>query len=616
MKRLRFDMSTGPAGSASDEIGKVSGAVAENRGKAASRLDALPLGVTAGCIGLLACILLWLINIPYRHAYQPNDNDVTALADALLLLPGARWQDWFIHGHVHFFDAYPEWPWGLTPFARPAFQFLIYLAHFVFGRDWPAYLAINYAAIGGVAAAGYAIARRALGLASGPALIAIVLVLVSPAVVEYSIWEVGFASESLIVALIGVAFLAVLARRDLLCVALLTYAIFSKETAAWAPCAAAITVLLRPKPAETQQRRFGIAGLMLLPLALWFGDRVAFFSGFGGSYATGGYGSLSDVFAIISDKLIHLFRLFTSQYAFVSTGAWALPDRFVAIATYALVFALLMVWGLGWLRAGGRWVAASLHARSWPEASPDLLVAFWGAAGLAFHLAVPLTSPRYAAAAILFLWPSIVAVVARRGLPSRLALGACVVLSVARMGDYLASLNPPADHSYLGQFFRSIADVNHALLTAPAGTRQIYVIPGGGLATATPDYLRVFLGVEPEIIRVVDLHWYCPAGQAFTGFEHQFVAGIVTLKATLPDCADFFFDMAGAGASRIGADGHLRRGDTIDYELPEAHVIAHKGPVSPALEPGHRFTAHIRPSGPARFIVQGPSGDITTFDTP
>jgi len=606
----------GPAGSTSGEIGTSPSADAAPRGRAASAFEALPLGAAALCIGFLVCVLLWLVDIPYRHAYQPNDNDVTALADALLLLPGAHWQDWFTEGHTHFFDAYPEWPWGLTPFARPAFQFLIYLAHFAFGRDWTAYLAINYAAIGGVAAAAYAIARRALGLAQVPALIATALVVVSPAILEYSIWEIGFASESIIVALIGGAFLAALARRDLLCIALLTFAIFSKETAAWAPCAAAVTVLLRPEPGETPNRRLAVAGLMLLPLALWFGDRMAFFSGFGGSYATGGYGSLSDVYAIVSDKLIHLFRLFTSQYAFASAGAWALPDRAVALATYALVFALLTVWGLGWLRAGGRWVAASLHARSWPEARADLLVAFWATAGLAFHLAVPLTSPRYAAAAVLFLWPSIVAMVTRRGMPSRLALAACLVLSVVRMGGYLASLNPPAEHSYLGQFFRSIADVNHALLTAPAGTRQIYVIPGGGLATATPDYLRVFLGVEPEIIRVVDLHWYCPAGQAFGGFEHEFAAGTATLRATLPDCADFFFDMAGASASRIAEDGHLRRSATMDYELPEAHVIAHKGPVSPALEPGHRFTAHIRPSGPARFIIQGPSGEITTFDTP
>src|SRR5262249_5018165 len=108
--------------------------------------------------------LLWLVNTPFRRAYQANDNDVTALVDGLLLLPGARWEDWFTQGHSHFFDSYPEWPWGLTPFARPVFQFLIYLAHFIFDRDWPSYLAINYLGIGGVAAVAFAITRSPLGL--------------------------------------------------------------------------------------------------------------------------------------------------------------------------------------------------------------------------------------------------------------------------------------------------------------------------------------------------------------------------------------------------------------------------------------------------------------------
>src|SRR5215471_18145288 len=82
-------------------------------------------------IGMLVSGLLWLLNARYRQVYQPDDNDVTALADGLLLLPGARWQDWFTQGHSHFFDVYPAWPWGLTPFARPAFQGIVYVSHFL-----------------------------------------------------------------------------------------------------------------------------------------------------------------------------------------------------------------------------------------------------------------------------------------------------------------------------------------------------------------------------------------------------------------------------------------------------------------------------------------------------
>ena len=95
--------------------------------------------------------LLWLLNLRYRQVYVPRLDDVTALADALLMLPDAHWQDWFTQGHSHFFDAYPEWRWGLSAFARPVFQCTIYLAHFLFGHNWASYLAINYLSVAGPA---------------------------------------------------------------------------------------------------------------------------------------------------------------------------------------------------------------------------------------------------------------------------------------------------------------------------------------------------------------------------------------------------------------------------------------------------------------------------------
>src|SRR5690349_24838436 len=88
--------------------------------------------VSALLFGLLVFGLLWFLNRSFRQVYQPTDNDVTALTDGLLLLPGAHWQDWFVHGHSRFFDTYPEWPLNLTAFARPGLQFTIYIAHFLF----------------------------------------------------------------------------------------------------------------------------------------------------------------------------------------------------------------------------------------------------------------------------------------------------------------------------------------------------------------------------------------------------------------------------------------------------------------------------------------------------
>jgi hypothetical protein len=124
---------------------------------------------TAGASAILLALAvfagLWLLNAPYRQAYQPSHDDVTALADGLLLLPGAQWTDWFTQGHTRFFIPYPEWSIAQTGFARPVYQATIYLAHFVLDRHWSSYLAINYLALAGIAAVGFAIARRVLACA-------------------------------------------------------------------------------------------------------------------------------------------------------------------------------------------------------------------------------------------------------------------------------------------------------------------------------------------------------------------------------------------------------------------------------------------------------------------
>src|SRR6478735_6497793 len=96
-------------------------------------------GRSALLLGFAIFGMLWIVHIPLRGIYVPNGDDINNLASSLLLAPGARWEDWFTRGYSHFFDLYPEWPKHGTEFSRPAFQLLIYLAHFVFGRDWASY---------------------------------------------------------------------------------------------------------------------------------------------------------------------------------------------------------------------------------------------------------------------------------------------------------------------------------------------------------------------------------------------------------------------------------------------------------------------------------------------
>ena len=277
-------------------------------------------GGIALLLGFAIFGLLWILHIPLREIYVPNEDDISTLASSLLLAPGARWQDWFTRGYSHFFDLYPDWPAHGTEFARmaftrPAFQFVIYLAHFVLGRDWASYQLINCFAVAGMGAVAFQIAQTVLGLRTGPSLVAAMLVVLSPPLWISWVSGVGFAIEPLATVLVAGAFLAVLARRDFLCLALLFLALLTKENTLWAPLAAAITIMLRPKLDESLRRRAFTAAAMLLPVAMWLGLRFAFFGGIGGTYATAGYTPLADFLKLIFFKLTHMHYLFITHKA-------------------------------------------------------------------------------------------------------------------------------------------------------------------------------------------------------------------------------------------------------------------------------------------------------------
>jgi hypothetical protein len=64
-------------------------------------------------VGLAIFGLLLIAYTLHRQVYFPDMYDIPALADGMLLAPGALWQDWFTRGYSHFWDVYPEWPRGV-----------------------------------------------------------------------------------------------------------------------------------------------------------------------------------------------------------------------------------------------------------------------------------------------------------------------------------------------------------------------------------------------------------------------------------------------------------------------------------------------------------------------
>ena len=261
----------------------------------------------------------------------------------------------------------------------------------------------------------------------------------------------------------------------------------------------------------------------------------------GGTYATAEYWPIGGFLSLTSEKLAHLHHLFLQQRPLFEAGKWALADQAVRIATALLLLLLFALYGQRALRSAWAAIAPALRAGRWPSADPAWLATIWFVLGLAFYLALAVPSTRYAAAAVMFAWPVLVAAVKelRRNL-FHLALLACLVLSATRTGDFLADMNAPQG-SEIGSFLRSAAKTNAALRQVPPGIREVYVMLASGLVTANPDYLRAFLGTDAKIIRVIDLSWYCGDKPETVALSHDIRDGDVVIRASLPDCARFEF---------------------------------------------------------------------------
>jgi hypothetical protein len=395
---------------------------------------------------------------------------------------------------------------------------------------------------------------------------------------------------------------------------LLFVALSTKENAVWAPLAAAVSIMLRPKPDESLRRRIFIAAAMFLPIVLWLGLRFAFFGGIGGTYVTARYTSPADFLSLTFYKLKYVDTLFISPNVIFTEGRGALLDRVIKIGTRLLIYVLFCLWALRILPETVKRLRNFGHGKCWPTMDPTFLVALWAATALAFHFALPAWEERYATSVAMFAWPALVAEADRRRKAIIwLGLAVCCVVSLTRSSYHSIETL----HSYYStqNALRSMSD---ALRQVPPVTRRVYVVLANRQLSANPEYLRVFLGVTAEIVIVTDIYWACGEANDFAAFDHSTVDGVVNINVTLPACASFDFWPSPLVGTAL-ANGRLFRNDTISYDLPEAYPISPKRAGESPFYLGRKMTVHVRPNGPARFIILrgGRKGNPAwVFDTP
>jgi hypothetical protein len=90
---------------------------------------------------------------------------------------------------------------------------------------------------------------------------------------------------------------------------------------------------------------------------------------------------------------------------------------------------------------------------------------------------------------------------------------------------------------------------------------------------------------------------------------------VVSMTVTLPACA--YFDFFTNRFDDAITNGRLYRNGRMSYEWPEARPGRGGLLYASSFDLGRRMTVHVRPTGPARFIVEhGRSDGIGWFDTP
>lgn len=221
------------------------------------------LSVSSFLIPFSILAVYWSIYI--RPFYFPSGDEFSLIVNSTRFF-GPKVSSWFLQGFGHYFVVYPEWTIPYTNFIRPAANASYYLNSVLFGTRWSFYLLLNYAVQAGIVAQSIALARQ-LKL---PVLAVGALCFMSPAFGYEAIYYPSFAFDLLAALFVLMGISRFLKDQYLAAGIFFSAAIFTKESALFAPCVAAVILAI-------ESRRIIKPAAFLLPIVAWAGLRhVAF----------------------------------------------------------------------------------------------------------------------------------------------------------------------------------------------------------------------------------------------------------------------------------------------------------------------------------------------------
>jgi len=203
---------------------------------------------------------------------------------------------WVTRGMAGYYHVYPEWPQpAFSNFYRPVWNLIIFVEQSAFGQHYWAWF-LAYCTVQYCGAFLFLRVLRFLNVPSRQALLFTILFLFNPAFLNFGFVYPGFQFDIFVSLLLLAALSQLFECRFGLALALITVAVFTKETAIFAPIAAAATVYILKRDAKW-------SAVMFTPLLAWITARwLAFHAVMGGTFASPA--SIGDVFTNIGRSLL------------------------------------------------------------------------------------------------------------------------------------------------------------------------------------------------------------------------------------------------------------------------------------------------------------------------
>jgi hypothetical protein len=527
----------------------------------------LPL---AGAVLLLGLFAYYGV-VVYRGYLLRGDEP--AFVSATLESPAS----WFTQGYLNYFLIYPEWESHHTSLLlKPVTNAVGYLNDALFGSTYALHFAV-YFVFQFLGLLIFVRLLRELAVPPLPAGIMSLLFLFNPAFMSDGMVCLACHFDVLAGVFALAAFLALWRHRYGVALAALMFAVFTKESAVYAPVAAALTLVIWRKPPLK-------SALMLLPLPVW---ALARFLAYGDVLDTGGTARLGQIEAGLSiwpTGLVGPQFLNQIGLSLLSNRAQLLSAIFFVANIGLWIFLFYAV-----LATARRHIDAPERA----ELTTGLLI--WTLGALAFGVLAGYL-PRYGGSIYPFMYLFLAALFFSPGYRVPRWVAACVLLTFGA-----ATFVQSARSVRLAFAWHSIIAperaLHDALAALPQDGRVVYVVNAPPALASAPRHISRAWSLNVNLV-IVNQFNGCTASSD-SGSTEFFDIRPDLIAIRIPDCASFNFRNAGLDPLHAESGLSIYRSAIGTYTFPGGQVA----PGAETLDAGRTLTLQLEsPASSGTFL--------------